>query len=58
MEWFGSKVPWRVSYLRNPNFDFVRKKTNLKAFLMQCCNYYALFSLPGLAFPLMSLILI
>ena len=47
----------RVSYLRNPNFGFVRKNISLRAFLMQCYNYYALFSLPGFSFPLKSSIL-
>ena len=56
-QYFLPTVRVRVSYFRNPNFDFVRKNTSLKAFLMQCCNYYALFSLPGLLFPLNSSIL-
>ena len=47
----------RVSYLRNLNFDFARKNTSSKTFLMQCYNYYALFSVPGLSFAVKSLIL-
>ena len=44
------KVSYRISYLRNPNFDFVRKNTSFKSFFNAVLQLYALFSLLGLLF--------